>query len=204
MSPIFQSLSSSPKFAIAVLTGDNLLRDDAVSFLRDDLPLWEGIWDQKKTPKPAANESSFEQVAKMARCVALFETRTIRDHVRLRFHKLLQYQAFARCLAAAEVEDTHQTSTINHIMQKIHGHRWISAGTDQRKRLKNTFHAQKRAGKRLQILCNHVGYGFLLLGSRAAVGRILEPTFTDEMFHALVCYVCNMFPQLRRGWIHSY
>jgi hypothetical protein len=26
----------------------------------------------------------------------------------------------------------------------------------------------------------------------------LEPTFTDEMFHALVCYVCNMFPQLRR------
>lgn len=26
----------------------------------------------------------------------------------------------------------------------------------------------------------------------------LEPTFTDEMFHALICYVCNMFPQLRR------
>lgn len=58
------------------------------------------------------------------------------------------------------------------ILQTIHAKDWDAATEGDKKRWREVFRAQRRAGKRLQIFYNHLGYGFLLLSSQAAVGKM--------------------------------
>ena len=176
MSPLFASLSESNKLATVVWTGDMLVREDAVRFLRDDLPSWHGTWERTHMPKPTSGESSLVQVAKMSKCVSLMETRSKTDFVRLRFHRILQYQAFTRCLTETQMtprisRKTATTHTTNRILQRIYTD-WMTATATEKQRRREVFRAQRRAGKRLQICCNHMGYGFLLLSSQSAIGKM--------------------------------
>jgi hypothetical protein len=117
----------------------------------------------------------------MSRCVSLLEKRSTTDVVRLRFHRLLQYQAFARCLAETQTiprirRKTATTRTIDRVLQKIYPGDWMTATATVRKRRREVLRAQRRAGRRLQIFCNHMGYGFLLLSSQPAMGKMWAAT----------------------------
>jgi hypothetical protein len=64
-----------------IRTGDLLVRDDAVSFLRDQLLLWPEIWDLSDLRAPLSEDSITDYFVKISHSISVFEGRT---HIDLR------------------------------------------------------------------------------------------------------------------------
>jgi hypothetical protein len=58
MTSMFGSTLTPAKVIIVIRTGDKLIRGDAITFLRDQLPLWKGIWYQSNLLMPVINVST--------------------------------------------------------------------------------------------------------------------------------------------------
>jgi hypothetical protein len=98
MTSIFGSTLTPAKLIIIIRTGDKLIRDDAIAFLRDQLPLWKGIWYQSNLLMPSRNDSVTDRFVKVSLYISVLEERSIMDRVRILFHRVLQYQYYLRAL----------------------------------------------------------------------------------------------------------
>ncbi|KAJ9129430.1 hypothetical protein NKR23_g12534, partial [Pleurostoma richardsiae] len=97
MFPIFGDTIDLKKLVVIVQAGDSLMRHDAVDFLRNRLPTWDGVWSQSCLPRPDRGDSLTAKFAKISRCITLLERRSHIDDIRLRLHRIFQYQLHLRC-----------------------------------------------------------------------------------------------------------
>jgi hypothetical protein len=73
-----------------IRTGDLLVRDNTVSFLRDQLPLWPGMWDPLNLRAPSSEDSIADHFVKISYSISVLEGRTHID-LRMLLHRILQY-----------------------------------------------------------------------------------------------------------------
>ena len=182
MKSTFGSTLTSAKLIIVIRTGDSLIRDDAVPFLRDQLPFWEGMWPESSLLTPLENDSAADKFVKLSRSIAILKERSTMDRIRILLHRVLQYQFYLRVLGDVKqkakdtkvrkrgVRDT--TYALDHLLQHLYSHDWHLIGPSEKKSRRNLLHRQKHIGKRLLALCSHIGFGILLLGSQEAMGRM--------------------------------
>jgi hypothetical protein len=91
MTSMFGSSLTLAKISIVIKTSDKLIRDDATAFLRDQLPLWKGIWCQSNLPMPLSDDSVTNRFVKVSQYISILEERSIMNRVRILFHRVLQY-----------------------------------------------------------------------------------------------------------------
>ena len=92
MTPMFSSTIGEDLLIDVLRTGDLLVRDDAVSFLRDQLFLWRGMWDPSDLRVPSSKDSITDHFVKISHSLNVLEERTNIDHLHLLLHRILQYQ----------------------------------------------------------------------------------------------------------------
>ena len=89
MTSVFGSTLSQKQLADVIKTGDQLVRIDAISFLRDQLLLWKGMWDPSDGLAPLNDDSITDQFVKISRYISILKERSTIDHICLLFHKIL-------------------------------------------------------------------------------------------------------------------
>ena len=178
MSPIFGDRLDVTKTVLVVQAGDALIRHDAVDFLRYRVPRWDGVWSQSRLPKPSSHDSTGAKFVKLSRSVAILERRPHIDDVRLRFHRIFQYQLYLRAKEEAARSgprnhpgQTNTTVAVEQLLAHLYKGFSASSGRDKEK-TKRKFLDQIRAGKRLHLLCNYFGYGIIILGGQKALNRM--------------------------------
>jgi hypothetical protein len=105
---MFSSTLNPAKIIIVIRTGDELIHDDAITFLRDQLPLWKGIWYQSNLLMPSSDDSVTDRFVKVSRYISVLEERSIMDHVRILFHRVLQYKYYLRALEEVKQNPKNQ------------------------------------------------------------------------------------------------
>jgi hypothetical protein len=178
MFPIFGDTIDLKKLVVIVQAGDSLMRHDAVDFLRNRLPTWDGVWSQSCLPRPDRGDSLTAKFAKISRCITLLERRSHIDDIRLRLHRIFQYQLHLRC--KKEVDSSGGKNSPGQRSASVavdylvdHLYEQSATHTDEvKERRRRKLLNQIRAGRRLHILCSGFGYGVLLLGSQMAVNRV--------------------------------
>ena len=95
---------SPAKLIIVIRTGDRLIRDDAVPFLKEQLPLWKGMWYKSNLLMPSSDESTTDHFVKVSRCIAIMGERSTMDRIRILLHKVLQYQFYVRSLKEVKAQ----------------------------------------------------------------------------------------------------
>ncbi|KAH8797662.1 hypothetical protein F5884DRAFT_864285 [Xylogone sp. PMI_703] len=98
MTSMFGTTLGPAKLITIIRTGDRLIRDDAVPFLKEQLPLWKGMWYKSNLSMPSSDDSITDHFVKVSRCIAIMKERSIMDRIRVLLHKVLQYQFYLRCL----------------------------------------------------------------------------------------------------------
>ncbi|CZR66021.1 uncharacterized protein PAC_15921 [Phialocephala subalpina] len=207
MTSLFGTTLSPAQLVIIIRTGDKLVRDDAVPFLTDQLPLWKGMWHESNLLMPSRSDSITDHFVKVSRCIAIMNERSAMDRIRILLHRVLQYQFYLRFLEKVKqrvknpevkrergVRDA--AYALNHLLEKLYIDDWDLTGPAEKQRRRNLLHKQKHLGKRLVTLSCCMGFGILLLGSPEAMGRINDTEFTDDMLDALVCYVFSTYPEV--------
>jgi hypothetical protein len=91
MTLMFGSILTLAKIIIVIQTRDKLIRDDATTFLIDQLPLWKGIWCQLNLPMLSSDDLVTNRFVKVLQYISILEKRSIMDRVRILFHRVLQY-----------------------------------------------------------------------------------------------------------------
>jgi hypothetical protein len=76
MTLMFSSAMSQTILSEVILTGDLLVRDNAVSFLRDQLLLWTGMWDPSDLRAPSSEDSIADHFVKISHSISVLEGRT--------------------------------------------------------------------------------------------------------------------------------
>lgn len=176
LSPTFPRLRDTLKGVIALQTADNLVRGDAPEFLLEQLPIWEGPWKDSQLPSLSSSDSLTDRLVKICRRMDSLERLSPMDGLGLRFHRVLQYQLYLRY--EQEVIETVVTKpksmknssiALELFLAQLYSDDWTTVGQEVKDKRKDKFHYRKTVGKRFQILCDNLGYGVLLLGSRAAM-----------------------------------
>jgi hypothetical protein len=193
MTSMFGSILTPAKIIIVIRTGDKLIRDDATTFLIDQLPLWKGIWCQSNLPMPSSDDSVTDRFVKVSQYISILEERSIMDRVRILFHRVLQYQYYLRALE--EVKQKSKDSSIkrkrgvrdatyalDHLLKHLYIQDWDQMGPAEKQTRRNLFHRQKHVGKRLLRLSSCMGFGILLLGSPEAMGRMKVTPFQNKAY----------------------
>jgi len=98
MTSMFGTTLGPAKLITVIRTGDRLIRDDAVPFLKEQLPLWKGMWYKSNLSMPSSDDSITDHFIKVSRCIAIMKERSIMDRIRVLLHKVLQYQLYLRSL----------------------------------------------------------------------------------------------------------
>jgi hypothetical protein len=101
MTPMFRSAMSQTILSEIIRTGDLLLRDNAVLFLRDQLPLWPGMWDPLDLRVSSSEDSIADHFVKISRSISVLEGRTHVD-LRILLYRILQYQYYVRIVDEIE------------------------------------------------------------------------------------------------------
>jgi hypothetical protein len=188
MTSMFGSTLTPAIIIIDIRTGDKLIRDDAITFLRDQLPLWKGTWYQSNLLMPSSNDSVIDRFVKVSRNISILEERTIMDHVRILFHIVLQYQYYLRALEEVKQKPKDlnikrkrgvgdATYAFDHLVKHLYIYDWDVIGPAEKQARRNRFHKQKYVGKRLHTLSCCMGYGILLLVSLEAIVRMKVTPF---------------------------
>lgn len=179
MLPIFGDTIDLSKLVLVIHAGDSLIRHDATDFLKNQLPLWDGIWCQQNLPSPVCGDSIIAKFVKISQCITMLDRRSRMDDLRLRCHRVLQYQFYlgfkeevTKADAKKDPSQTNASVAVDRLLNHLYPDNWANVDEEERERRKQGLLSQKRAGKRLQTLCDHFGYGILLLGSRKAVNRM--------------------------------
>jgi hypothetical protein len=183
MTSLFGTTLSPAKLITVIQTGDRLLRDDAVPFLKEQLPLWKGMWYKSNLSMPSSDDSITDHFVKVSRCIAVMKERSIMDRIRVLLHKVLQYQFYLRSLEEVKhkVKDEevkrkrgirNAAYALNHLLENLYIDDWDLIGPAEKQRRRNLLHKQKHLGKRLMTLSTCIGFGILLLGSPEAMGRM--------------------------------
>ena len=183
MTSLFGTAVSSGKLIIVIRTGDKLLRDDAVPFLTDQLPLWRGMWQNSSLLMPTSKDSITDHFVKVSRCLSIINEQFVMDRIRVSLHRVLQYQFYLHFLEGVkkrakdpEVKRKRRTRdaayAMNHLLAKLYIDDWDLIGPAEKQRRRNVLHKQKHLGKRLTTLSSCMGLGILLLGSPEAMGRM--------------------------------
>jgi hypothetical protein len=159
-----------------IKTGDLLVRDDAVSFLRDQLLLWTGMWDPSDLRAPSGEDSIADHFVKISHSISILEGRTHID-LRMLFHRILQYQYYVRIVDEIEKSRIQKQSgvgaatyAIEFLLERLYPNDWSLV--EKKERRKQLLHRQNRLGKRLTRLSGYFGLGFLLLASQEAMRRM--------------------------------
>jgi hypothetical protein len=186
MTPMFGSILSVAKIILIIQTGDKLIRDDAITFLRDQLPLWKGMWHQSGLLVPSWHDSITDQFVKVSRCINILQERSIMDRIRILFHRVLQYQYYLHTLKEIKQKKMksrpgvgHATYALDHLLEHLYINDWDQVGHVERKKRRDLFHKAKHLGKRLLTLSGCVGFGILLLGSPESMGRMQVAFFPN-------------------------
>lgn len=206
LNSLFGATVSPDRLMIVIKTGDTLVRDDAVPFLTDQLPLWRGMWHKSSLLVPTRDDSITDHFVKVSRCLAIINEGSVMDRIRLLLHRVLQYQFYLCFLEEVKqrVKDPEvkrkrgirdAAYAMNHLLAKLYIDDWDLIGPAEKQRRRNLLHKQKHLGKRLVTLSSCMGFGILLLGSPEAMGHINDTEFTDDMLNALVCYISNRYPE---------
>jgi hypothetical protein len=182
MLPIFGESIELSKLVFVIQAGDSFIRHEAMDFLQTQLPLWDGIWCQTNLPNPTRDDSIMIKFVKIFQCITLLDRRSQLDDLRLRFHRVLQYQLYIKFKeeVAREKKNPSQrnaTLAIERLLKYLYPG-WTNVDEWEREKRKRDLQSRKKPGKRLQILCNYFGYGILLLGSQKTVNRMKVPIAT--------------------------
>jgi hypothetical protein len=180
---LFGTSVSPDRLILVIKTGDTLVRDDAVPFLTDQLPLWRGMWHKSSLLMPTSSDSITDHFVKVSRCLAIMNEGSVMDRIRLLLHRVLQYQFYLRFLEEVKqrVKDPEvkrkrgirdAAYAMNHLLAKLYIDDWDLIGPAERQRRRNLLHKQKHLGKRLVTLSSYMGFGILLLGSPEAMGHM--------------------------------
>jgi hypothetical protein len=176
MTPMFSSTIGEDTLIEVLRTGDLLVRDDAISFLRDQLFLWRGMWDPSDLRAPSSKDSIADHFVKISHSLNVLEERTDIDHLRILLHRILQYQYYVRIVDEMEKSKIQKqpgvgaaTYAIELLLERLYPDWDLSEKKEKRKQL---LHRQNHLGKRLTRLSGYFGLGFLLLASREAIGRM--------------------------------
>jgi hypothetical protein len=178
---MYGSKLTPAKLIIVIRTGDRMICDYAISFLRDQLPLWKGMWHQSALEIPSSNDSVTDHFVKVSRCINILEERSVMDRTRILFHRVLQYQYYLRTLDRVEQNALkmerkqcvrNATYALNHLLRHLYIYDWDRIGPAEKQSRSGLLHKQKRFGKRLQTLISCMGLGILLLSSSEAMGRM--------------------------------
>jgi hypothetical protein len=183
MTSLFGTTLSPAKVITVIRTGDRLVRDDAVSFLKDQLPLWRGMWYKSNLLMPSSDDSVTDHFVKVSRCIAFLKERSVMDRIRVLLHRVLQYQFYLGFLEEVRHEAKDQevkrkrgirdaSYALDHLLENLYVDDWDLIGPAEKQRRRNLLHKQKRLGKRLTTLSRCMGFGILLLGSQEAMGRM--------------------------------
>lgn len=89
MTSLFGTTLGPAKLITVIRTGDRLIRDDAVPFLKEQLPLWKGMWYKSNLSMPSSDDSITDHFVKVSRCIAVMRERSIMDRIRVLLHKVL-------------------------------------------------------------------------------------------------------------------
>lgn len=154
MTSMFGSSLTLAKITVVIRTGDKLIRDDAITFLRDQLPLWKGMWHQSYLPMPSSDCSATDRFVKVSRYICILEERSIMDRVRILFHRVLQYQYYLRALEEVKQKPKDSnlkrkrgvrdaTYALNHLLKHLYIHDWDQIGPAEKQTRRDLFHRQK-------------------------------------------------------------
>lgn len=162
--------------AIIFKTADDFIRDDACSFLTDDLPLWDGPWADSSLPTISHDGSDLSRLVGISRRADYLEQLASTEAISLRFHRVLQYQLYCQYekeIVAAKLQKPkgkkNASIAIEQFLEDLHANDWEHIDQEEKTRRRDRFHNQKTIGKRLQLLCDSLGYGILLLGSQSSL-----------------------------------
>ena len=86
---MFSSTISQDTLIEVIRTGDLLVRDDAVSFLRDELLLWRGMWDPLDLRALSSDDSITDHFVKISQSINALKERTNIDYLHIRLHRIL-------------------------------------------------------------------------------------------------------------------
>jgi hypothetical protein len=174
--PLFPLVRNPVKGTLIINTADVLLRDNASDFLLHQLPLWEGPWQASPLPDTSVVTSLADRLVAIDQSIDKLERYAAADGLALHFHSVVQYQLCRQL--EREISAAHMTKskgvgdssiTLNYFLPKLYPNDWETIEQKEKKRRKTKFNRRKADGKRLQILCDNLGYGILLLGSRSAM-----------------------------------
>ena len=177
MSPIFPRLKDTLAACIVFKTADALLREDAISFLAEELPQWSGPWNgDSMPPSQAYNDSAINNLIIVSQRLDRLERLVSTEGLALRYHRVLQYQLYSRLEREIAKENKpkakgskNSTLAMELFLSHLYAHDWKQLENERRRARRNRLHNKKTAGKRLQVLCDNIGYGILLLGSRTSI-----------------------------------
>lgn len=157
-------------------TADELIRDDACSFLTDDLPLWGGPWANSSLPTVSHDGSGLSRLVSISRRADHLEQMASTEAISLRFHRVLQYQLYCQYekeIVVAKLQKPkgkkNSSLAIEQFLANLHANDWEQIDQEERNTRRDRFHNHKTIGKRLQVLCDSLGYGVLLLGSQSSL-----------------------------------
>ena len=162
-----------------IKAADELIRDDATSFLLDDLRRWDGPWIDTSLPGLVQGGSTINRLVNISQRLSQLERQVPTEGLVLRLHRVLQYQLY--CQLEREVADAkpprakgtkNSTLAIELCLASLFADDWDKIGQKEKADRRDRLHNQKTVGKRLQMVCDNLGYGILLLGSRSSVRSV--------------------------------
>lgn len=174
--PSFPALKDTLKGAIALKTADCLIRDDASEFLLDQIHLWDGPWHDSYLPRLSSDNSVTDRLVQICRRLEILSRLQPTDGLSLRFHSILHFQLYRRYEQATVKENVPKSKgtkvssiALDRLLGRLYEDDWDDLEPVEKQKRRDRFHSRKTAGKRLQVLCDNLGYGVLLLGSQTAI-----------------------------------
>ena len=176
MTPMFSPTMSQTTLSEVIRTGDLLVRDDAVPFLRDRLLLSTGMWDPSDLRAPSSEDSIADHFVKISHSITVLEGQTHTD-LRMLLRRILQYQYYVTIVDEIEKSRIQKQSGVGaatyateFLLERLYPNDW--GLVEKKERRKQLLHRQNRLGKRLTRLSGYFGLGFLLLASQEAMRRM--------------------------------
>ena len=162
-----------------VQAAKSIIRGDLQQFLNTFLPLWQsqGLWGNTNVDLLVGSGTSHERLESAYRCLTCLGLRMADDPVRSRMASIVLYREFhAACTMLKEKGPSKRTTAqrgrglatpvIDYTLRRIYKCFDQLAGTRQ-KELRAEFHDNKRFGKRWERLARSIGYGILIVCSKA-------------------------------------
>lgn len=174
MTSTFGSLLSQANLTKVIQAGDGLVRNDAIPFLRDELPQWKGMWDPSDQLALSNDDSITDHFVKISQTISILDERSVMDSVRLLFYRVLLYQYYVRIQLEVEKSQIPKQQgvgiasfAVEFLLNRLYND-YLDL-TEKKKQRKGLLHRQIRLGKRLTRLSGYLGLGILLSASPEAM-----------------------------------